>query len=170
MSQNGKRRRPTTLNPRARQGRRGVMRFRARGESLRNGRGLYFRIFAPPSRVPRGGSIRPRARRAYVIDIAVADGSALRWQYSGDRDRLSGEGGELHLIRGDIPMDVDNRPHIPRQQTLTGQIARQHDAVVFFYHDASEGYAVISRGAVWSACNCQTVQIGRRPSAVSNSP
>jgi hypothetical protein len=66
-----------------------------------------------------------------VVDAAVTNGSALRWQYSGDGDRLSGEGGELHLVRGDIAMDVDNRSHIPRQQTLTGQIAGQHGRIQF---------------------------------------
>ncbi len=39
-------------------------------------------------------------------------------------------------------MNVDHRPHIPRLQTVTGHIARQHDAVVLFDHDATEGQAV----------------------------
>ena len=57
-----------------------------------------------------------------MVDVAVANGPALRWQYSGDGDRPSGEGGKLHLVRGDVAMDVDNRSHIARQQTLAGQI------------------------------------------------
>ncbi len=43
---------------------------------------------------------------------------------------------------------MDNRSHIPSEQTHTGEIVRQHYAVVFFDHDSSEGYAVMSRGAV----------------------
>ncbi len=51
---------------------------------------------------------------AHVIDVAMANGSALRWQHSGHGDRLSGEGGELHLVRSGIAMDVDNCSDIPR--------------------------------------------------------
>jgi hypothetical protein len=71
-------------------------------------------------------------------------------------DRLSGEGGKFHFVRGRIAMDMDNRPHIRRQPALIGQFTRQHNVVVFFDHDVSEGYAVISRGTFWSASNCQT--------------
>jgi hypothetical protein len=84
---------------------------------------------------------------AHMVDVAVANGPALRWQHRGDGDCLSGEGGEFHLVRCGIAMDVDNRSDIPRQQTLAGEVARQHNAVVFFDQDSSEGYAVISRGA-----------------------
>lgn len=62
------------------------------------------------SAVARLGSVH----LAHVVDIAVANGPALRWQYSGDGDRPSGEGGELHFVRGRVTMDMDNRPHIPR--------------------------------------------------------
>ena len=44
----------------------------------------------------------------------MANRPGLRWQHSGDGDRISGEGGELHLVRGGITMDVDNRSDIPR--------------------------------------------------------
>jgi hypothetical protein len=83
-----------------------------------------------------------------MVDVAVVNGPALSWQHRGDGDRLPGEGSEFDLVRGGIAMDVDNRSDIPRQQTLIGDLARQHNAVVFFDHGSSDGYALISRSAV----------------------
>jgi len=50
---------------------------------------------------------------AHVVDVAMANGSALCWQHSGHGDSLSGEGGELHLVRSGIAMDVDNCSDFP---------------------------------------------------------
>src|ERR1700688_4358715 len=77
MSQNGIRRRPTKLDPRAGDGRERVLRFRARGESLRNGRGLCFRIIAPPSRVSLSALARytmasAPGRSGLTIELCVA--------------------------------------------------------------------------------------------------
>src|SRR5260370_19397460 len=46
-------------------------------------------------------------------------------------------------------MYVHNGANVTGLQALSGNIARQHHAIVFFDHSGSRGYAVMSRGATW---------------------
>ena len=63
-------------------------------------------------------------------------------------------------------MHVDHSADIAGPQALIRKVLGQNNAVMFLDHSfASNGYAVISRGAVSPWSTCQTLQTrGRRPS------
>jgi hypothetical protein len=54
-------------------------------------------------------------------------------------------------------MNVHNGANVTGLQALSGNIARQYDAIVFFHHTDSRGYVEINRGATWPVSCCQRV-------------
>jgi hypothetical protein len=53
-------------------------------------------------------------------------------------------------------MDMNKRPHIPRQQTLTREMTRQHNTVVFFNIDPFEEKSASCTGQGFSGVRRET--------------
>jgi hypothetical protein len=102
-----------------------------------------------------------------VGDIASGNGTGGIGGNGNDRQRLTEQGKELHLVSGSFPVDVYHRPDVVRLQVLLGQVFRQDYPIKLPDHLNlfSDGYAVTRRGRAWPVSANHTARTpGLRPS------